>query len=382
MTLYDRTNPFMATLISRHRLNKAGSTKETWHVAIDLEGSDFVYRPGDSFGIFPENDSALVDTIITHCQWDRDEPVFDNRCHQHFPIREWLLKKANLAVGNKKFLLEMIMRHPEGHKKEELRHLVEVGNEELFKDFIGKWNVPEIIAMYPEAKLHPGDLAATLQPLLPRLYSIASAQSHEKNQVHFTVSRVRYEIEGRKRLGICSHFLCDMVPAGAPKVPVYLQATRDFLLPENNSVPIIMIGPGTGVAPFRAFLQERIHRGCSSQNNWLFFGERQRECDFFYEEFWQELIANRQLRLNAAFSRDQSEKVYVQHRLWEERKDIWRWIQDGAKIYVCGDAERMAKDVDKCLQEIVCDQDKISPEAAKAFLSGLRKGKQYLRDIY
>lgn len=382
MTVYTRTNPFMATLVSRHRLNKSGSTKETWHIVVDLEGSGFIYRPGDSFGILPENDSHLVETILSSCKWDGQEEVFDTRCHLHFPIREWLSKKANLALANRKFFLELIMRHPEGQKKEELRALVAVGNEEALQAFIHAWNVPEIIAMYPDAELRPADLATTLQPLLPRLYSIASAQSCEGSHVHFTVSRVRYEVNGRKRLGACSHFLCDMVPSGVPRVPVYLQSTKDFLLPEGNDKPIIMIGPGTGVAPFRAFLQERSHRGSPLLNNWLFFGEREQKCDFFYEEFWQGLIASSQLRLSTAFSRDQSEKVYVQHRLWEERKEIWKWIQDGAKIYVCGDADRMAKDVDKCLQDIVCDQDNISQEAARAFLSALRKEKQYLRDIY
>ncbi|MBS0654256.1 MAG: sulfite reductase [Verrucomicrobia bacterium] len=383
MTLkYDRTNPFLAKLVLRERLNKTGSTKETWHVVIDLEGSGLTYRPGDSFGILPHNDPKLVDAILASCQWDGDLSVFDERSHSHFSLREWLLKKANLASCTRKFLLEIIMRLPEGEKKEELRKLTEAGNEDDLKKFIHSWNVPEVIALYPEAALHPNDLVTSLQPLLPRLYSIASAQSCEGNHVHFTVSRVRYDVAGRKRLGICSHFLCDMIEVGAPKVPVYLQSTRDFILPEDTSVPVIMIGPGTGVAPFRAFMQERVHRKVQPQKSWLFFGERHREHDFFYEEYWQQLVSLGLLRLDLAFSRDQEEKVYVQHKLWENREEVWRWIQDGAKIYVCGDAERMAKDVDNCLQQIVSEQAKISLDAAKAFLTGLRREKQYLRDVY
>ena len=216
-------------------------------------------------------------------------------------------------------------------------------------------------------------------PLLPRFYSISSSQAVVGDEVHVTVARVRYELEGRKRLGICSHFLCDMMSED-DTIPIYLQPTEHFLLPKDSATPIIMVGPGTGVAPFLAFMQQRVSQG-SHGNNWLFFGERHKEYDFFYESYWQELAQKGVLRLDCAFSRDTNEKVYVQHKLWAQRESIWKWLQEGAVFYVCGDISCMAKDVDKCLREIVQEQLK-TDEATKAYIKMLRLEKRYLRDVY
>ncbi len=235
---------------------------------------------------------------------------------------------------------------------------------------------------HPEANLGPQDLVQNLSPLLPRLYSIASSHMAHPGEVHFTVSRVRYEVHGRKRVGVASHYLCDMVKEKSTPIPIYLQQTKDFLIPQDNQVPMIMIGPGTGVAPFRAFMQERLARENPSSQNWLFFGERHRNCDFFYEEFWQDLINKNMLTVSEAFSRDQEEKIYVQHRLWQMREKVWQWLQNGAHIYVCGDASRMAKDVDQCLQNIIKEALALSDESARRFLADLRKQKRYLRDVY
>jgi len=377
MTVYSRTNPYIAKLLSRHRLNKSGSTKETWHVVVDVKGVDIAYRPGDSFGICPENDHDTVRAIVETCGFSGHEMIMDPRSQESFQIASWLTKRANLVTATRKFLQEFVKR-----KAEHIEILLAPEQEEKFKEFTSHYTVAEILHMHPEAKLQPQELASTLGPLLPRLYSIASSQHVVGDEVHFTVSRVRYEVHGKKRLGVCSHFLCDMIKEKSHDVPIYLQSTKDFLLPEDNQTPMIMIGPGTGVAPFRAFMQERITRANSTTKNWLFFGERHRECDFFYEEFWQELVASKNLKLDLAFSRDQSEKVYVQHKMWQAKKELWNWLQDGAKIYVCGDAERMAKDVDKCLQDIVKEQAGISEESARHFLTDLRRQKRYLRDIY
>ena len=374
---YTRLSPYLARLLSRHRLNKTGSTKETWHVVIDIRGSDITYRPGDSMGICPENDHAMCDEILKTCGFSPDEAVVDPRSSEPFKLLDFLRKKANLSVPTRKLLLELVQR---GAKH--FDSLLQPDHADEFKEYLRTHNVLDVLKEHPEAHPGPQDLVQNLSPLLPRLYSIASSQAVNEDEVHFTVSRVRYEVQGKKRLGVCSHFLCDMIKEKDHPIPIYLQQTKDFLLPEDNQVPLIMIGPGTGIAPFRAFMQERFSRENPTEKNWLFFGECHKACDFFYEEYWKELAGQKKLQVTEAFSRDQKEKVYVQHRLWEHRKKIWAWIQDGAHIYVCGDAQRMAKDVDACLQNIVKEALDLTDESARKFVSDLRKQKRYLRDVY
>lgn len=377
MTSYSRTSPFSARLLSRQRLNKTGSSKETWHVALDISGSGITYRPGDSMGICPENDPSICAAILDICKFAADEEVQDSRTQETFTISEFLRRRANLSVPTRKLVQELIVRGAT-----HLDELLKPEQDEQFREFLLNHNVLELLEQHPEANLGPQDLVQNLAPLLPRLYSIASSQAMFPDQVHFTISRVRYELHGKKRLGVASHFLCDMVKQDTHTVPIYVQQTKDFVLPEDNQLPLIMIGPGTGIAPFRAFMQERLSRENPGAQNWLFFGERNRDCDYFYQDYWQELISKNQLRVSEAFSRDQEEKVYVQDKLWESRKDVWQWIQDGAHIYVCGDAERMAKDVDACLQNIVKEALQIPDESARRFMMDLRKQKRYLRDVY
>lgn len=377
MTSYSRTNPFIAPLVDRYRLNKSGSTKETWHVAINLAGSGITFRPGDSMGVCPENDYGMCEAILQRLGVPADSEVQDPRSHETFRIEEYLRRKANLSVPTRKLVQELVVRGAT-----HLEELLKPEQDEQFREFIANHNVLELLELHPEAHLGVQDLVQNLGPLLPRLYSIASSQAAHPDEVHFTVSRVRYEQHGKKRFGVASHFLCDMVKKGECRVPVYVQQTKDFLLPEDNQLPVIMIGPGTGVAPFRAFMQERFARANPTDKNWLFFGERNHAHDFFYEEYWQSLASKNLLRISEAFSRDQEEKIYVQHRLWEARNEVWQWIQDGAHIYVCGDASRMAKDVDQCLQNIIKEALQLSDESARHFLADLRKQKRYLRDVY
>jgi sulfite reductase (NADPH) flavoprotein alpha-component len=200
--------------------------------------------------------------------------------------------------------------------------------------------------------------------------------------VHLTVARVQYQVSGKERRGVCSHFLCDQMDVENQKVGVYLQSTRDFRLPPSAEIPIIMIGPGTGVAPFRAFMQERMKKCVSYDKNWLFFGERHSKTDFFYEDFWKELVTARVLRLDLAFSRDQEEKIYVQNRMWEKKEDFWKWLENGAVIYVCGNASHMAKDVDAMLHAIVESEGKMPSDKAREFVKKLRHDKRYIRDVY
>jgi sulfite reductase (NADPH) flavoprotein alpha-component len=373
--MYDRSNPYDSRIVERYRLNKEGSTKQTWHVALALDGAEISYRPGDSFGIFSKNNPELVNAILATLGFAGTEEVIDNRSNKTFSILEWLSSKANLGKPTEKLLVELALRS----KNEELCSLQEAD----YDAFLSNWNVPELFAAYPAStgpSFLPQELTTLISPLLPRFYSIASSQNYEPGVVHLTVSHVSYEVAGKKRVGVCSHFLCDM--DHDHPVQLYVQPTRDFLLPDDDQQPIIMIGPGTGVAPFRAFMQERMHRGNCTTKNWLFFGERNSSHDFFYEEFWSELVKQGYLHLDVAFSRDNDEKVYVQHRMWEQKEKFWAWLQEGAKIYVCGDASRMAKDVDACLQKIISTVGGLDDVQTRAYMTSLRKEKRYLRDVY
>ena len=375
--VYDRKNPFYSRLVERYRLNKSGSNKETWHVVLDLSGSNIRYRPGDSIGICPENDKKVVSALLEVLHFSGDEEVKDVKTGTTFCVREYLAKKANLAMPTKKLLQELAQRG--AHV---LLNLLESDAREACRAFIQSKNVFELLFEHENISWQPQELIELFAPLLPRLYSISSAQECVGDSVHLTISRVRYDIEGKKRLGICSHYLCEMVDDIEQNIGVYVQSTRDFLLPEDHSVPIIMVGPGTGIAPFRAFMQNRHEQGKENTKNWLFFGEQTRAHDYFYEEYWAVLEAQGILRVDTAFSRDTKEKVYVQHKMWQQKKELWKWLQEGAMLYVCGDASKMAKDVDATLQEIACSEGGMALDEAKAYMASLRKQKRYLRDIY
>lgn len=378
---YDRHHPFVSRIKERYVLNRSGASRETWHFVLDLSGSNIRYLPGDSIGIIPYNDPQKVERILKALALSGDEEVEDSKANK-LSIRKFLLGRANLSHAPKKLVVELMQQQPDLLKKATLQNLLCEGNEESLHQYTASFDVAELIEEYKEANLSPQPLTKLLQPLLPRLYSIASSQSVVPDEVHLTVARVHYNVHGKERRGICSHFLCDLVKTGEHAVPVYLQPTRDFRLPDAGSVPIIMVGPGTGVAPFRAFMQERAFRKGPCNKSWLFFGERSVQTDFFYEEFWKSLVQADILRLDVAFSRDQQEKIYVQNRMWENRKELWHWIEDGAVIYVCGDSQRMAKDVDHCLQRIVQEEGGLSEEEMKNFMKKLRADKRYLRDVY
>jgi sulfite reductase (NADPH) flavoprotein alpha-component len=382
MPVVDRNKPFYAKIKQRYRLNKVGSTKETWHVVLDLSGSTIQYRPGDSFGIFADNDPYIVEDIINIIGHKASQEIQDPRSHAKISLSDWLTKKANLLTFSTRFVQFLIDIQNDHSKKKALSDLLLEENCDKLKHIIHAHDVREMLKLYCTSSVSLESFCKSLQPLLPRFYSIASSQSVVGDEVHLVVARVRYEVEGRKRLGVCSHFLCDMSELDMPTIPVFVQPTKEFLLPSDVHIPIVMIGPGTGVAPYRAFMQERINQKSSIASNWLFFGERNREYDFFYEEYWTSLVESSHLLLDTAFSRDSEKKVYVQHRLWEKRALFWDWLQKGAIIYVCGDASKMARDVDKILHEIVREQLENNEESAKLYMTKLRKEKRYLRDVY
>lgn len=365
---YDRLNPFHSAIKERYLLTKPGSKKNTQHVVLDLAGSDISFKVGDSIGVYPQNDPQLVERMLRAMRATGDEIVHEKRSEKQWVLRDFLREKGNLAMISKKLFKEVSERQTNPKKK---AHLEEVD----LKSYLHEREIWDFLEENEEVVFEPQELCDLMMPLLPRLYSIANSPLVTPDEVHFTVALLEYETNGRKRQGVCTHYLCDLAPMHQKCIPIYLQPTKDFTLPDP-SANIIMVGPGTGIAPFRAFMQERIAQKASGKN-WLFFGEWNRATDYFYEEEWGDL------RIDLAFSRDQAHKIYVQHRMLEHGAELYQWLQEGGYLFVCGDAERMAKDVDLALHQIVEEHGRLSPEEAKAYVKDLRvKEKRYLRDVY
>jgi sulfite reductase (NADPH) flavoprotein alpha-component len=339
--IIDRHHPFPLVIKDRYPLTKKGSTKETYHVVLDLKGTHLPFKVGDSLGIYAHNDPLLVDRLlqILHAQADTQ-------------LRDILLHKANLSR-----LTPM------------LRQGIDVPPHFDLLDFF---------TAFPQAILPSEKLIPALVPLLPRFYSIASSPKTHPDELHLTVSLSSYLHNGESRYGVASYFLCHLAHIGTTPIPSYVQATPHFTLPHDEA-PIIMIGPGTGVAPFRGFLHERQARNAKGKN-WLFFGERNRSFDYFYEEFWSPLVAEDFLRLDLAFSRDQAHKIYVQHKLLEQGEELWKWMEEGAHLFICGEADPMAREVETTFIRIFEEHGK-TPDP-RSFLRSLRQQKRYLTDVY
>jgi len=366
---YSRNHPFLAHIKERVLLSGASSTKKTYHVV--LHTGALPYKVGDSIGVSPENDPEEVSLILKRIGSDGSDSVFDTRSQTHVPIAEFLTYKANLAKVNRSLIALLRDRGAS-----QFGHLLE--NKELLAEFLHRHTLLEALQY---AKVTAADIAQTALPLLPRFYSIANSHLMFPDEIHLLVAYVQYTNNGQVRRGVGSHFLCDLAEIGASKVPIYVQPSNHFTLPQDPEASIILVGPGTGVAPYRAFLQERMALQAGGRN-WLFFGDRNRASDFYYEAFWMELERQGRLRLDVAFSRDGPEKVYVQNKLYAERKSLWQWIEQGALFYVCGDAEHMAKDVDAMLQKIVKEEGNFSDEDARLYVKKMRADKRYLIDVY
>lgn len=376
MSIPSRTSPLLCKIRERYVLNQAGSSKETFHISLDTGGSHISFRVGDSIGIFPDNDPVIVDALLAMTRFSQDQVVHCRAGHS-FSLRDYLLKKANISkctTALLKLLFEKGATYPL------LAQLLLPENKPQAMDFLQTHQLIDILQQFPDSSLSAQELCTTLLPMMPRFYSIASSPKMFPHEIHLTVASLIYETAGGPRHGVGSYFLGHTAKFFETTVPIYVQPSNGFTLPDDPNAAIIMIGPGTGIAPFRAFLQERMalqHTG----RNWLFFGERNRATDFYYEPFFTSLEHQQKLRLSLAFSRDRTEKTYVQHRLWEERADIWTWIQQGAYFYVCGDAEKMAKDVEMTLLHIAQDQGLVE-EDARLWLKSLRKDRKYLQDVY
>jgi len=378
---HTKDNPFLSAVTENRILNKPGSQKETRHVVVDIAGSGLEYATGDSLGVFPSNAENAVDDVLRALGAEGNESVTPPKHDQAMPLRDALSHHLNIAVQNKKFLQTMAVKTGEAAEKEKLEALLYPEARQEMMDFLANREVVDLLEEFPGVRFSPQELVDNLKRLVPRLYSIASSPVLFPNEVHMTVAVVRYRTNNRERIGVCSTYLSERAPLHRREVPVFL-AKSHFRLPEDPARDIIMVGPGTGIAPFRAFLQERIALGAPGRN-WLFFGDQRRDYDYLYgEEFDEELAAGKLHRLSLAFSRDQEKKIYVQDRMLEEARILWEWIDNGAYFYVCGDAQRMAKDVDHALHQIARERGGLSEEEAASYIKLMRKEKRYQRDVY
>jgi sulfite reductase (NADPH) flavoprotein alpha-component len=368
---YSKTNPFPAPLLRNILLNKSGSGKEVRHYEFSLAESGLDYEVGDALGIIPENCPALVEEFLATAKCSGDDEVEFNG--KQGPLREFLLNNFDISRPSTELLAE-VARRTSGCEYASL--LVPEKAADLKKWLYGR-DVIDIVRCLP-APLAAQELILLLRKLSPRLYSISSSPKVHPGEVQLTVGTVRYEAHGRKRKGVCSTYLADHCQTAR----MFVQPSHGFKPPTNPASAMIMVGPGTGVAPFRAFLEEREAIG-SKGKNWLFFGDQTRNADYLYEEQitnWQR--SGHLTHLHLAFSRDQSAKLYVQHRMVENAKDLWAWMEEGAHFYVCGDASRMARDVDDALHKVVEIGGGKSPDDAKAYVARLKSEKRYQRDVY
>ena len=373
---WTRNNPFRAKLLVNRRLSAPESEKDTRHFEIDLTGWGLTFEPGDSVAIYPANDPELVDEIIRALRATGDEPVPAAKTTK--PVREALLGDYSITQPTPKFLKAIAERASAAPMLKELLH---PDRKHDLQNYLWGAEVVDFLLDHPSARFTPAEFVGLLSKLQPRLYSVASSLRVYPDQVHLIVDVVRYESRGRLRKGVCSSFLADR--ADNVPVPVFPSSAKHFHMPEDQNAPLIMIGPGTGIAPFRAFLQERQVQGAKGKN-WLFFGSQREKCDFAYKEDWEGFTRDGILtRFDCAWSRDQAHKIYVQHKMLENAAELWKWIdRDGASFYVCGDAKRMAKDVDAALRKIVQEQAGKSVDEANQYVEKLKTEKRYKRDVY
>lgn len=395
--LYNQNNPWQAEIVDKRTLTGSGSSKSVRHYSLNLEGSDIHYKPGDCIEVAPVNDEALVDELIAFMMWDKDEQVSVDG--QNFPLRYALINKLEIRQPKLRFIQLMAAKS----RNQVFKDIISDGSKQDIdeysygKDVFGlikanckpplpKEGVKAFIQrlmggnpVYPV--IEPQVFVNYMKTLQPRAYSIASSQKANPNEVHLTIADVRYQLEGRHHKGACSTYLADNINQG-DKVNCWLLKNRYFAVPEDGSKPVIMVGPGTGIAPFVGFLQERQANGDTGKN-WLFFGDREAEQDFLYKE---EITAFQDsgilTKLDLAFSRDQEEKIYVQHRMKEKAAEIFAWLEEGASFYICGDARNMAADVEETLYGIIQQEKSCTQKEAEAYVKQMVRDQRYLKDVY
>jgi sulfite reductase (NADPH) flavoprotein alpha-component len=372
VSAYSKSHPFKAEILEKVKLNGKGSQKETYHFEISLKGSGLKYKPGDALGVFPVNSDSLVDSLLSLTGISGEDTVtaISTSTTLHDALKDYF----EIGILSR----DTIEKHNQNLKSPELSAIL--ADTAKLSKFIYGADVYDLLKEYPFPYDAQG-LVSILRSLQPRLYSISSAFEAYPDEVHVTAAALRYTQKERDKKGTCSGYLADTSNVG-DKIKVFIESNEAFRLPADPSASVIMIGPGTGVAPFRAFTQYRMETG-SKGKNWLFFGDQHFTTDFLYQTEWLDykkkgLLSN----LSVAFSRDQREKYYVQHKLREQSAEVIKWIDDGAFIYVCGDMKHMAKDVLSTFIDIVAEQKKLEPEQAREFVMNLRKSKRYQEDVY
>jgi len=372
---YSRTNPFKAEVLENLNLNGRGSNKETRHLELSLEGSGLTYEPGDSLGVYPENDPELVDLILEATNWDANQKVTVNK--EDVTLKEALSKKLEITVLTK----PLIEKAAQLSSNKDLKALVAPEKIDELKAYIDGRDLLDLLRDFGPWDVSAQDFVAILRKMPARLYSISSSLAANPEEVHLTIGAVRYEAHGRKRKGVASILTAERLQPG-DTLPVYVQNNQNFKLPENPDTPIIMVGPGTGVAPFRAFMQEREEIGAEGKS-WMFFGDQHFVTDFLYQTEWQKWLKDGVLtKMDVAFSRDTEEKVYVQHRMLEHSKELFEWLEEGAVVYICGDEKHMAHDVHNTLIDIIEKEGGLSREKAEEYLAEMQQTKRYQRDVY
>lgn len=363
---YSRKNPYPALVLASRVLNGAGSAKEVRHVEFSLEGAGLAYEAGDALGVVPQNCPEMVSEVLSLLNCDGEEAV-PSSDGSTTSFRQALTAQYDLGKPSPELLSAVALRHAGG------------GHTTLAGSYL---QVLDVLQAHPEAKLAPPEFTALLKRIQPRLYSISSSPHAHSGQVHLTVGAVRYEANGRSRKGVCSTFLADRVVPGESRVGVFVHSNKAFRPPVGADTPMIMVGPGTGIAPFRAFLHHRRALGARGKN-WLLFGDQRAATDFLYrdelEGFQRDGLLN---RLDTAFSRDQTEKIYVQNRMLEQAATLYEWLDAGAHFYVCGDATRMAKDVDAALHKVIQTAGGKTSDGAAEYVEKLKVTKRYARDVY
>jgi len=370
---WNRKNPYPATLSVNQLLSGSNSDKEIRHYEFDLADSGITYEAGDALNVMPINDPLLVEALLSRLSVEADLMIDG----QDQPVGDLLTHKYEISTPSR----NMIALIEERAEDEMLTHVVKHGDKETLADFLWGKDTLDLLNINPQVSFGIDEFIKLLKPLQHRAYSISSSPKAHPNSVHLTVASVRWRSEDRDHCGVCSTFLADRVETKS-KAGIFVSPNKAFRVPANDDAPVIMVGPGTGVAPFRAFLEERQARQAAGKN-WLFFGDQTKADDFIYQQQLTEMYDSGLLaRFDTAFSRDQKDKVYVQHKMVEHGEELFKWLQTGAYFYVCGDATRMAKDVDKALADIVANQGAMSSDKATEYVNNLKREKRYLRDVY
>lgn len=374
---YSRTNPFPAKVLKNEDLNGPGTIKETRHLELSLEGSGLSYKPGDALGIVPENDPELVAALLEEMKWDPELAVAINKQGETLSLKKALTNYFEITLLSKKIM----QGAAEFTESEELKKLLAAENADQLKEYTYGRDLLDMLQDFGPWKASAHDIVSLLRKLTPRLYSIASSIAANPGQVHLTIGAVRYTTNGRERKGVCSVLVAERLHAG-DTLPVFVQPNKHFHLPEALDKDIIMVGPGTGIAPFRSFIQEHAVTKAPGRT-WLFFGDQHEACDFLYKDEFEKYQQDGVLtKLSLAWSRDTAQKVYVQHKIMESSKELFEWLEKGAYFYICGDKQRMAKDVNDALISVIAKEGSMDREAAEAYLNELQAQGRYQRDVY